>query len=244
MKQLRHYIWTAIIAIPLAAGAQTSTGATGTAPSQGATTPNTNQAGVPMAQSSAIKILSPKAGEKVSSSAISVNYELLNDGISAAGSPTYRLQLDSRDPVETTGTDYSFSGLTPGKHVLTVEVVDANHTPIMGSQTQVQFTMANPGAAGAAQQPTPNSQQAPQQGQQSQPSQQPSQTQQQAQPQQQPQSPRAELVAPSVTKASLPLPDSGKGGELPSAAGELPMLSMVGFGVLIGGVISAMRTRR
>ncbi len=242
MKQLRNYLLTAIIALPLAAGAQTSSGTTGTAPSQGATTPGTNQAGGPMAQSSAIKILSPKAGEKVTSSALSVSYELLNDGITAAGSPTYRLQLDSRDPVETTGTDYSFSGLTPGKHVLTVEVVDANHTPIMGSQTQVQFTTANPGSE-ATPQPPSTQQQGPQQNQQGQQPQQPStQPQQQAQPQQQ--SPRAELVAPSLKKASLPLPDSGKGGELPSAAGELPMLSMVGFGVLIGGVISAMRTRR
>jgi len=238
MKQFRHYLLTAIIALPLAAGAQTSTGATGTAPAQGATTPNTNQAGGPMAQSSAIKILSPKAGEKVGSSAIAVNYELLNDGITAAASPTYRLQLDSRDPVETTGTDYSFSGLAPGKHVLTVEVVDANHTPIMGSRTQVQFTTANQmPSAGSAQQIAPAQQQAPRQGQQP-----PAQPQPQAQPQQQ--APRAELLPPSVTKASLPLPDSGKGGELPSAAGELPMLSMVGFGVLIGGVISAMRTRR
>ena len=237
MKQFKHYLLAAVIALPLASGAQ-NTGATGTAPSQGATTPNTTQAGGPLAQSSAIKILSPKAGEKLTSSALSVTYELLNDGISAAGSPNYRLQLDSRDPVETTSTDYSFSGLAPGKHVLTVDVVDANHTPIMGSQTQVQFTTANPGAENAAQQPAANQQPAqPAQGQQ-----QPAQQQQQAQPQQQ--SPRAELMPPSVTKASLPLPDSGKGGELPSAAGELPMLSMVGFGVLIGGVISAMRTRR
>lgn len=242
MKQFKHYLLTAIIAIPLAAGAQSSTGATGTAPGQGATTPNTNQAGAPMASSSAIKILSPKAGEKVASSAISVQYELLNDGISAAGSPTYRLQLDSRDPVETTGTDYSFSGLKPGKHVLTVEVVDANHTPIMGSQTRVQFTTADqmPSASGS-QQVAPGQQQAPPSGQQTTPQQQQPTQQQQAQPQQQ--SPRAELLPPSVTKASLPLPDSGT-GELPSAAGELPMLSLVGFGVLIGGVISAMRTRR
>ncbi len=248
MNRFKQYFLTAIIAVPLIAGAQTSTGSTGTAPSQGTTTPNTTQAGGPMASSSAIKILSPKAGEKVTSSAISVQYELLNEGITAAGSPTYRLQLDSRDPVETTSTEQSFSGMTPGKHVLTVEVVDANHTPIMGSRTQVHFTSGDATAAQATGQAS-TQQQAPENGQQqqhperngqqTQPSQ---QKQQQAEPQQQ--SPRAELLPPSVTKATLPLPEPGRSGELPSAGGELPLLSMVGFGVLIGGVISAMRTRR
>lgn len=241
MKNLRRYLLTAIIALPLAVGAQTSTGSTGTAPGQGTTPPNTNKAGAPMAASSAIKILSPKAGEKLTSSSLSVQYELLNDGISAAGSPTYRLQLDSRDPVETTSTDHSFSGLAPGKHVLTVEVVDANHTPIMGSRTQVQFTTTDQTSAAGTAQPNQQREQPAQPQQQGQP-QQPTQPQPQAQPQQQ--SPRAELQPPSLTKASLPLPDAGKPGELPSAAGELPLLSMVGFGVLIGGVISAMRTRR
>jgi hypothetical protein len=223
MKGLRHFLLASLLILPLLAGAQTSGTTTGSSPSQGATTPNTNQAGGQMATSSAIKILSPKAGEKIGSSAISVSYELLNDSVSAAGSPTYRLQLDGRDPVETTGTDYSFSGLPTGSHVLTVEVVDANHTPLMGSRTQVQFTTAN---------------QLPAAGNQSQPGQQPKG---QSTPQQQPsQQPRAELQPPSLYKASLPLPSD----ELPSAAGELPLLSMVGFGVLVGGVVSAMRTRR
>jgi len=189
--------------------------------------PPTNQAGGAMASSAAIKILSPKANEKVGSSAISVRYELLNDGVSAAGSPNYRLQLDGRDPVETTSTEYSFSGLAAGDHALTVEVVDANSTPIMGSRTEVHFTTANQVPAGGNQ-----SQPAQPQGQSSR---QP--TNQQAKPQAQP---RAELLPPSVHKASLPLPED----ELPSAAGELPLLSMVGFGVLVGGIVSAMRTRR
>jgi hypothetical protein len=231
MNRLRHYLLMAIISAPLLAGAQTSGTTSPSAPGEGATTPNTNQAGGPMASNSAIKILSPKIDEKIGSSAVSVRYELLNDGVSASASPNYRLQLDSRDPVETTSTEHSFTGLAPGKHVLTVEVVDANHTPIMGSRTEVQFTTSNPLPSAGTQQPAAPRQQ-----------QQPPIQPQQAQPQQQ--QPRAELMPPSVHKANLPLPSGSGSDELPSAGGELPLLSMVGFGVLVGGVISAMRTRR
>ncbi len=229
MKGLRHYILAAIIIVPFLAAAQNPGSSPGTAPSQGATTPDTNHAGGAMASSSAIKILSPKADENIGSSAVNVRYELLNDGVSASGTPTYRLQLDSRDPVETTSTEQSFTGLAQGNHVLTVELVDANHNPIGGSQTQVQFSTANqlPAAGANQQQAQPSApQQAPQAGQ-------PQQSQQ----------PRAELKPGSVTKASLP-EQQANNSELPSAAGDLPLLSMVGFGVLVGGVISAMRTRR
>ena len=36
---------------------------------------------------------------------------------------------------------------------------------------------------------------------------------------------------------------SDKDQELPSAAGALPLLSVIGFGVLLGGIASAMKTR-
>ena len=60
---------------------------------------------------------------------------------------------------------------------------------------------------------------------------------------QQPQTTGA-LVPPPIYRARMPIPSSNPADQLPSAAGELPLLSMVGFGVLVGGVISAMRTRR
>jgi hypothetical protein len=234
MKGLRHQLLALIILVPLLAGAQSTGNSTATKPGQGMTAPGTNQTGGAMATSSAIKILSPKASEKIGSSAVTVRYELLNDGISAASSPNYRLQLDSRDPVETTSTERSFSGLAPGSHVLTVEVVDANGTPIMGSHTEVHFTTANRMPSAGAQKPAQTRQEQPGQ---------PTQPQQQT-PEQAQQQPQAELQPPSVHKASLPLPPASGSDELPSAAGELPLLSMVGFGVLAGGVISAMRTRR
>ncbi len=164
-----------------------------------------DQSGGAMAASSSIKILSPKVGEKIGSSALTVKYQLSSSSASADSSPTYKLQLDSQDPVETIQTEYSFSGLKPGNHVLTIELVDANHTPIVGSQAQVSFTTVD-------QLPPATSQQT------------------------------GELITPSLHKASLPLPADNSA--LPTAGGELPLLSMVGFGVLVGGVISAMRTRK
>jgi hypothetical protein len=172
-----------------------------------------------------LEIVSPKANENIVNSAITVRYDLLDSGVTASASPIYRLRLDGREPVETTSNSYSFGGLKPGNHVFAVELVDANHTPILGSGTQVHFTSSNQPPAAVGQQP----QAAPQQEQQAQPPR---------------QSPQAELQPPSVHKAKLPLPPERGSDELPSAAGELPLLSMVGFGVLVGGLISAMRTRR
>jgi hypothetical protein len=161
-----------------------------------------------MAASSSLKILSPTVGEKIGSTAVSVRYQMTNQGASAAPSPTFRLQLDGRDPVETLDSEYSFTGLPPGAHSLTVELVDANHTPIGGSQAIVRFVTFTPGAN------TPTSQV----------------------------NGDGPLAPPTVVKAKLSLPDDND--QLPAAGGELPLLSMVGFGVLLGGVISAMRTRR
>ena len=65
MTGLRHLLLASFLILPLLAGAQAPSSGTGTSPSQGATTPNTNQASGQMATSSAIKILSPKADEKI-----------------------------------------------------------------------------------------------------------------------------------------------------------------------------------
>jgi hypothetical protein len=216
MKVLRVYVLTAImLTVPIWTWSQ-SPGSSPTAPSTGQTAPpSSDQSQGTTATSAALEILSPKANENVVSSVVTVRYDLLDEAVTASSSPIYRLRLDGREPVETTNSNYSFTGLKAGNHVLAVELVDANHTPILGSGTEVHFTSSNqpPAAVG-----------------------------QQAQPQQQP--PQAELQPPSIHKAKLPLPPGSGSDELPSAGGELPLLSMVGFGVLVGGLISAMRTRR
>ena len=162
-----------------------------------------------MAASSSLKILSPTVDEKIGASSITVRYQLTDAGADPAPSPTYRVQLDSREPAETLDTEYNFTGLAPGAHVITVELVDANHTPVNGSQVIVHFKVLDSAAPATAQPQTTGA-----------------------------------LTPPKIIKAKMPLPEPTAAEQLPSAGGELPLLSMVGFGVLVGGVLSAMRTRR
>jgi hypothetical protein len=206
----RTYIFNVIILFVLSifAVAQSPGTQPGTAPSQGSNAADRNQSGAAMASSGVIKVLSPKVDERLGSSAVTVRFQLQNTRAAADSSPTYRLQLDGRDPVETTSTEHSFSGLADGEHVVTIDLVDANHTPIAQSHTEVRFRTFTPGANGNVTGPSSSTNPAP------------------------------------VVKAKWELPGAESRRELPTAATELPLLSMVGFGVLVGGVISAMRTRR
>ncbi len=51
----------------------------------------------------------------------------------------FKLQLDGQDVGRTTDTAYTFTGLRLGMHTVTVLLVDANGTPVLGAQDQVQF---------------------------------------------------------------------------------------------------------
>lgn len=208
MKGFHFYLSVTLVLISGFAAAQNTGTPPGTSPGQGSNSGSSEQKGGAMASSGAIKVLAPKPDEKVGASAVTLRFQLVNTGLSPDPSPTYRVQLDSRDPVEMTGTEYSFTGLAAGDHVITIDLVDANHTPVSGSHTEVRFKTENQGAKPAAAGET------------------------------------SALLPPQVRRAALPLPPGDAADELPSAGGELPLLSMVGFGVLIGGVISAMRTRR
>lgn len=204
MKKLLITIFILSLTIPNFAAAQSPAGrGTGNPP------PGTND-GVFMAASNSLRIVSPKVGEKIGSTAVTLQYQLTDNAASASASPTYRVQLDGRDPAETLDTQYSFTGLAPGDHTIVVELVDANHTPIAGSQATVHFKTFTPG--------TTNDNQRPQT--------------------------TGSLIPPPIVKANMPIPATNPADQLPSAGGELPLLSMVGFGVLVGGVISAMRTRK
>jgi len=87
-----------------------------------------------------LQILSPKPGEGVSNDFVSVQYELASP-TSASSTPTFVLRLDNSEPVQTTDTQYTFTGLTPGTHTVSIEVVDANGTPLPGVRGQIQFTI-------------------------------------------------------------------------------------------------------
>ena len=87
----------------------------------------------------ALRITAPKSGERLQQDFVNVQYELMNEGASAAGMPIFRVKLDSQEPVTTSTTNYTFIGLAPGPHTVTVQLVDANGTPITAAGSEVQF---------------------------------------------------------------------------------------------------------
>src|SRR5438045_6279373 len=82
----------------------------------------------PTTAASAVKSLEPKAGARLTVNFVQLRYDLEN-AASASGTPTFRLRLDARDPVDTTDTTYTFTGLASGQHSVSITVVDANGVP-------------------------------------------------------------------------------------------------------------------
>lgn len=92
-----------------------------------------------------LRIVSPRSAEKVSANFVTVRWELLNPASSANSSPTFMVRLDGQDPVRTTDTEFTFSGLAAGRHSLVLQLVDANDTPINGAHAEVSFIVSAPG---------------------------------------------------------------------------------------------------
>lgn len=162
--------------------------------------------GAPTPGTTGIRVLAPKSNQRFSTNIVPVRFELTNPRAVAATSPNFRLQMDTTDPVTTTSTEYTFTGLAPGNHQLTIQLVDANLTPVAGTQVVVPFTVAQQGAQPAA----PRSQVSP-------------------------------IGAPVYMPTSyLAIDDSDA---LPNSGSALPLLSVIGFGVLVGGIATAMKTR-
>jgi hypothetical protein len=134
----------------------------------------------------------------------------------------FQVQLDGQDPVRTSSTEHTFTGMTPGAHTVAVELVDANNTPVAGTHTEVHFmvTPANSPASPSGTALYRNSD-------------------------------RARLLStalqtaaeaqqnPAQTSSTEPSTNDG----LPSTGSALPLLSIIGFGVLVGGIASALKTR-
>jgi hypothetical protein len=187
------------------------------------TPPSTNTGGAnaptavnPAPADSSLRILTPLANQKHTSNAVSVRWQLTNEALSA-GVPNYEVQLDGADPISTSTTEQAFSGLAPGVHTVVIRLVDANGTPIAGGSSQVQFVVAPP------------EQEAPAN----------------PRPQSKADFPKAQLVNAAYMQAHQPEQGSTEGdAPLPSSASSLPLLSIVGFGALVGGVVSARKTRR
>jgi hypothetical protein len=99
-----------------------------------------------VASGSALQILAPKPGQKISNDAVTIRYAL-DQNVSVQSVPTYQLRLDAKDPVTVPDTSYMFTGLQPGTHTVTVQLLDANNNPVPNTLGQVQFTVVQPGAA-------------------------------------------------------------------------------------------------
>jgi len=160
-----------------------------------------------------LRITAPRPGAHVQQTYINVEFELTNGGASASGTPNFQLKLDSQDPVNTNSTSYTFTGLTPGPHTIAVQLVDANGTPIAGARSEVPFIVVQQAATA----PSPRAAILLQH-------------------------PRSAMIQAAM-RVEEPKPQTAENDELPSAAGALPLLSVIGFGVLLGGIASAMKTR-
>lgn len=172
------------------------------------------QAAPVQAQSAVIRITSPQQQQRQTANYVDVHYELQNPTSAPGSSPNFKVQLDGNDPVTTTTTEQSFTGLTPGPHVITVQLVDANGTAVPNSETQVQFlvqpTPQNGGGNGSSDQ-NPSS------------------------------GGGAQTTSTPPPQAASMIPINGD-DTLPEAGSLLPVFSVIGFGLLVGGVVSALKT--
>lgn len=169
--------------------------------------------GAPTASSTGIRVLTPKIGQKFNTNIVGVHFELTNPRAVAATMPDFRLQMDENDPINISSSEYTFTGLSAGDHTLKIELVDANNTPVAGTQVAVPFTVIQEGAGANQQGTTPAA------------------------------APRSEVspINPPeyVPTSYLTLDDDA----LPNSGSALPLLSVIGFGVLVGGIATAMKTR-
>lgn len=179
---MKNFWMVFVLGFAMAAFAQNPGGKTSQPPGDSTNVPS---------QNGALRVNSPTANEKIGHDFVHVTYQLVNRGLAASPSPTFNVQLDGQDPVSTATYDYTFTGLTPGQHTVTVTLVDANGTPIANASVAVKFVVVRQTAGAWMHWHHPH------------------------QP--------VQLAEAQVT--------------------PLPMLSMVGFIVLIGGICTAVRTR-
>jgi hypothetical protein len=212
-QQIRLFLFCALVATALGLVGQQSDTPT---PSPNDSPQPTTVIVTPAAQPSPVRILTPTQGQTLTDNFIHLHFELAQPALS--GEPNFLVQIDSADPISMSDTDYTFSDLQPGSHTIRVTLVDANNVPVQGSSATVQFKVP-------AEQP--NKSDSPESIVQ----------------------PR-KLVLASRTLAGVPPnlpipPELRNEGDptLPLAGSPLPLLSLIGFGLLIGGAAQAMRAR-
>lgn len=215
MKQIRLLVLLALVATAVGITAQDQTTVAVPADSPQATTVIVS----PDAQPSPVRILTPTAGQTLTSDFVQLSFELARPALS--GEPNFLVQLDANDPIGMTDTSYTFSPIQPGNHTIRVTLVDANNMPIEGGTATVHFKVKQPaaggGPGGAMQRPSGS----PANG-----------------------SLASRSFAGPAPAEPIP-PELRHGGDanLPLAGSPLPLLALIGFGLLIGGAAQAMRMR-
>jgi hypothetical protein len=131
-----------------------------------------------------------------------------------SGEPTLLVELDRADPIFTDETDNAFSGLQPGIHTARVTLMDANDQPVQGGSATVRLKVQSA-----------------------------------AQPAKLGRLTATQLPAPGLRGAAptLPVPPvlrNDADPDLPLKGSPLPLISLIGFGLLIGGMVPAMRARK
>lgn len=168
-----------------------------------------------------LRIVSPQDGQKLPTNYVTIQYQVTNRAAAANNLPTFNVSLDGGDPVQTSTMSHTFTGLAPGQHTIAVQMVDANSLPVAGTLTQVHFVIAAAEGDPAKNGVGPQAQQNPQVRDISAVSQQ---------------------SAPSHQEGTAQSTNA-QDGNLPSSGSALPLLSVIGFGVLVGGIASALKTR-
>jgi hypothetical protein len=129
--------------------------------------------------------------------------------------PSFMVQLDSADPTSASDTDYTLSDLQPGTHTVRITMVDEKNIPLRGGTAIVQFKVPS------TLQPVHNS----------------------SSPENLEHFTRSIFGAAPAAPIPPELRNEGD-PELPLAGSPLPLLSLVGFGLLAGGIVQGMRARR
>lgn len=169
---------------------------------------------------SVVRIVSPQQGQKLQQNVVSVQYTF-QPRQNAINPPRqiFQVQLDNRDPVQTEQAETTFTGLTPGNHTVTIQLVDANGVAVDGSRSQVQFSVmpqVTPPASGNTAQPT--------------------------RPGTPPQAHLRKLQNPAVARMELFNPEQLLAGNRTATqvySSAVPLVPILAIGALIGGLISA-----
>lgn len=216
MKTVRILLICLIVGMALAVSGQVA-----------GTTPSNIPAANPVAAN--LRILTPLNGQRLGVDFVNVQYEITNPAAGVNDLTTFQVQLDSTDPVITSSTEHTFTGLKPGRHTIFVQVVDANGTPVAGTRAEVHFLVLQPSpgpARGSGNSTQTHSTAYSVNGH------------VQAAGKQ-----RHVENRPQSDNNATTAPGSAPGNSLPGGGNSLPILSVIGFGVLVGGIASALRTR-